>query len=185
MELMSALTERRAVREYLPTPIENSVIEALINAAVLAPSARNQQPWAFAVLLKPERIAQYAQRAKAWLLEQQQQLGLGDLAEMLQTPHFSIFYGAPALVLVLATNTTSQAAEDCCLAAHTLMLAARDRNLGSCWIGLSRPWLNLVETKAELGLPEHYPVIAPIILGHPKSWPPSHGRHPADIRWLI
>jgi len=185
VELMSALVERRAVREYQTTPIEGTVVEQLIHAAVLAPSARNLQPWAFAVLLNPERIEQYAQRAKAWLLEHRLELGMGALAEMLQAPNFSIFYGAPTLILVLATDTTNQAAEDCCLAAQNLMLAARDRNLGTCWIGLSRPWLNLSGTKAELGLPERYAVIAPIILGHPKSWPAPHGRHPVDIRWMV
>lgn len=184
MELLTALAERRAVRDYQTTPVDGKSIEALINAAVLAPSARNLQPWAFAVLLNAERIEQCAQRAKAWLLEHQQELGLGELAEMVRAPNFSIFYGAPALILVLATNTTSQAAEDCCLAAQNLMLAARDRNLGTCWIGLSRPWLNLASTKTELGLPEHYPIVAPIILGHPESWPASHGRHPADIHWM-
>jgi nitroreductase len=185
MELLTALAERRAVRDYQPTPIEGKVVEQLINAAILAPSARNLQPWAFAVLLNSERIEQYAQRAKAWLLEYQQELGLGNLIDMLQAPNFSIFYGAPALILVLATDTTNQAAEDCCLAAQNLMLAARDRNLGTCWIGMSRRWLNLTSTKTELGLPERYPVVAPIILGHPKSWPTSHGRHPADIHWMV
>jgi nitroreductase len=103
---------------------------------------------------------------------------------MLEDPKFVLFYHAPALVLVIAKSSEDQAKEDCCLAAQTLMLAARDAGLGSCWIGLSRPWFNLSSSKRELGLPEPYHIVAPIVLGYPKAWPEPHGRNPAEIRWL-
>ncbi len=184
MELMQALINRRAVRDYTAAPIERETLESLIDAAILAPSARNLQPWAFAVLRDRKRIDQCAARAGAWLLENQDVLQLGSLVEMVQKPGFSIFYHAPALVLVLATSATPQSAEDCCLAAQNLMLAARDQGLGTCWIGLGRAWLNLATTKAELGLPEHCHVVAPIVVGHPKSWPQPHGRTTPTLLWL-
>lgn len=184
MELLQAIADRRAVREYTDASVERETIKTLVDAAVLAPSARNLQPWAFAVLLDRSRIEQCAKHARAWLLENQETLALGTLAEMLKSPGFSIFYHAPALVLVLATSAAPQASEDCCLAAQNLMLAARDLGLGTCWIGLGRAWLNLPTSKAELGLPEHCHVVAPIVLGHPRSWPPSHGRTPPTILWL-
>ena len=53
MELMEVIRNRRAVREYTDTSIDRATIERLIEAAVLAPSAMNLQPWAFAVLLGP------------------------------------------------------------------------------------------------------------------------------------
>ena len=184
MDLLQTIADRRAVREYTDAHVDREVVEALIGAAILAPSARNLQPWAFAALLDPVRIEQYARRAKEWLLENQQSLALGTLVDMLKPPDFSIFYRASGLLLILATDATTQAAEDCCLAAQNLMLAARDRNLGTCWIGLSRPWLNLPAIKAELRLPAQYQVVAPIICGYPKSWPPAHGRNAAEIHWL-
>jgi nitroreductase len=82
---------------------------------------------------------------------------------------------------VLAKSVQPQAFEDCCLAAENLMLAARDEGLGTCCIGLAHPWFNLRSTEHELGLPEEYEVV---VLGHPKAWPESHGRHPAEIHWL-
>jgi hypothetical protein len=48
---------------------------------------------------------------------------------------------------------------------------------------MARPWMNLPATKHELGLPEQVEVVVPIVLGHPKSWPEPHGRHPAEIHW--
>lgn len=185
MELMQAIRERRAVREYAPAHIERSSIERLIQAAILAPSARNLQPWAFAALLDRERIEGYARRATSWLLANFSQTAYDDsLRKMVADPDFVMFYHAPALVLVLAKSSDRQAAEDCCLAAENLILAARAEGLGTCWIGLARPWLNLPATKAELKVPGSYHVVAPIVLGHPKAWPESHGRNPAEIYWL-
>ena len=186
MELMDVVKNRRAVRDYTHAPIERSVAERLIDAAVLAPSAMNLQPWAFAVLLGRDRIYGYAKRAKDWLLASLSQTSYDpSIRHMLEDPQFVLFHRAPALVLVLAKSSGTQVAEDCCLAAENLMLAARNEGLGSCWIGFARPWLDLPATKAELKIPERYHVVAPIVLGYPKAWPESHGRNPAEIYWLL
>jgi nitroreductase len=139
------------------------------------------------VVLDRQTIDGYAKRAKDWLLANPSQLS-GPVQRRLEErvsedPAFTLFYHAPALVLVLAKSFDAQAMEDCCLAAENLMLAARDRDLGTCWIGFARPWLNLPEIKAELGVPQEYQVVAPIVLGHAAGWPESHGRQPAEIHW--
>lgn len=183
MELIEVIKIRCAVREYMNARVDRTTVERLIGAAVLAPSAMNLQPWAFAVLLDRERINGYAHRAKDWLLTNVSQFS-ESARQILDDPNFVLFYHAPALVIVLAKSSDAQAAEDCCLAAENLMLAARDEGLGTCWIGFARPWLNLPSTKSELGLPPHYYVVAPIVLGYPKAWPAPHGRNPAEIHWL-
>lgn len=189
MNFIDVMKKRRAVREYRHTPLTQAEIEVLIDAATQAPSAMNLQPWAFAVVLGREQVDTYAKRALEWLAADKSRLPdpvmQNRLAQRIrEDPDFTLFYHAPALVLVLARSSDSQAVEDCCLAAENLMLAARNRDLGTCWIGFSRPWLNLPETKAELGLPAEYHVVAPIIIGHPVAWPESHGRKPAEIHWI-
>jgi nitroreductase len=189
MNFNDVVKKRRAVREYTPAAIERSEVEALINAAIEAPSAMNLQPWAFAVILDREQIDRYARRAQNWLSANLSQLGDPETEHkfgqrMLEDPDFTLFYHAPALVLVMAKSPDAQAAQDCCLAAQNLMLAARDHELGTCWIGFARPWLNLPAIKAELGLPDRYQVVAAIVLGHPKVWPESHGRKPAEVHWI-
>jgi nitroreductase len=145
----------------------------------------NLQPWAFAVTLDRGAINRLGERAKAWLLENESTLQLGEMAQgILRQPSFSLFYNAPALVVILAKDPSAQSAEDCCLAAQNLMLAARDQGIGSCWIGFARPWLDLPSTKKELGIPDTYRVVAPIILGYPEKWPESHGRKAPEIHWM-
>jgi nitroreductase len=188
MNLIDVLKKRRAVRKYTPVAVGRGEVESLIAAAIEAPSAMNLQPWAFAIVLDRQQIDGYAKRAKDWLLRNLSKLS--DPAQrrleqrILEDPEFTLFYHAPALVLVLAKSSEAQAIEDCCLAAENLMLAARDRDLGTCWIGFARPWLNLPEIKAEFGVPQEYQVVAPIVLGHAAGWPESHGRQPAEIHWI-
>lgn len=188
MKFIDVLKKRRAVREYTREAIGRTEVAALIDAAVHAPSAMNMQPWAFAVILGREQIDGYARRAKDWLLANLTHLPDSHARRLqesiLADPEYSLFYHAPALVLVMAQSSETQAIEDCCLAALSFMLAARDRDLGTCWIGFARPWLNRPEIKAELGLPEQYRIVAPMVLGHPVAWPESHGRKPAAIYWV-
>lgn len=181
MDLTEALRTRRATREYTEEPLDNAVIEQLIDAAVLAPSAMNLQPWAFAVIRGAPRLQGLAQRIKPYLLEHLPPHS--PLAAHLSDPDFEIFYGAPALIIVCARNADTQSAEDCCLAAQSLMLAAHDKGLGSCWIGLSRPWLNLPAIKAELGIAAQWHPVAPIIVGHRRRLPNATPREKAEIVW--
>ncbi|MGZ4926377.1 MAG: nitroreductase family protein [Halobacteriota archaeon] len=55
IDLRSAIYGRRAVRRYTGTRINRSVIEALLHAAMQAPSALNREPWAFVVVQGKER----------------------------------------------------------------------------------------------------------------------------------
>jgi nitroreductase len=62
------------------------------------------------------------------------------------------------------------------LAAENFMLGAYGAGLGTCPIGFSRPWLRLPDTKKELGIPESYEPVFPVVVGHPAESPPFPGR---------
>ena len=185
MQLMEVLRSRRAVRNFSSQPVTQSAVEELIQAAVLAPSAMNRQPWAFAASVDPTFIQPMAAQAKSFVLEHFSGSGLEpELRGMIENPDYQIFHHAPALILVFATSGAAQDAADCCLAAQNLMLAARDKGIGSCWIGLARPWLSQPEALEKLNLPPNYRIVAPIILGYPAEWPESHGRKEPVIHWI-
>ena len=99
MELMDAIKSRRAVRDYTDAPVEHSVIESLIDAAILAPSAMNLQPWAFAVLIARAHIEDYAKRAKHWLLASLSQISYEpSIRHMIEDPQFVLFHCCPGKV---------------------------------------------------------------------------------------
>ena len=50
MDVVEAIYHRRAVREYTSDLVDQETLKFLIDAAIQAPSAVNQQPWSFAVV---------------------------------------------------------------------------------------------------------------------------------------
>jgi nitroreductase len=119
METVDAIKRRRAVREYSDDPVTRETIERLAGAAILAPSAMNLQPWAFAAILDRDAISGYAKRIKDWLLANFSQTSLPpSLRTLIEPESYSVLHNAPAIVLVLAKSMEPQASEDCCLAAR-------------------------------------------------------------------
>jgi nitroreductase len=143
----------------------------------------NLQPWSFAVVRGTERLHDMSQRCKKYALEHIP--STSELYSHLTNPNFEIFHNAPTLIIVCAQDAQAQSAEDCCLAAHNIMLAACAQSLGTCWIGLARQWLNQAEIKAELGIPASMVPVAPIIVGHPGGKMPPTPREPARIIWCL
>jgi nitroreductase len=168
MELLEAIYQRRSVRHYTDVPVPPATINDLIKAAVQAPSAMNQQPWAFAVIRGRARLDGYSERAKAHLLSiLPQDLSLHERAGTLASFEYNIFHGASTLVIICAKPMPHHPAEDCCFAAQNFMLAAHGLGLGTCPIGFARRWLNLPEIKAEIGIPDNYTIVMPIVVGWP------------------
>ena len=186
MELKEAIYARRAVRAYDSKPLPKETVESLLRAAVQAPSAMNQQPWAIVVIQGAELLRQFSDRAKASLLESMDSHSpLHEYRDMLGNPDFDIFYGADTLVVICARSGGLNTAEDCCLAAQNLMLAACDLGLGSCPIGFARTWLSRPEVKEELRIPSDYTPVFPVIVGCPKGeWPPVARHAPQVLAWI-
>lgn len=185
MELGQAIYARRAVREFTPAPVERATVLRLIDAAVQAPSAVNEQPWSFTVVQDRALLAQISNESKAHILRAPpREVGTHNLEKMLRDPEFDIFYRAPVLILISSITANQWAVENCALAAENLMLAACAEGLGSCWIGFAQAWLGTEAGKAALGLPAACLPVAPLIVGHPKSTPPPVPRKSPAIRWI-
>lgn len=186
MELIDAIYNRRSVRDYTDEAVPKATLTTLLKAAVQAPSAMNTQPWAFAVIADRARLKEYSDRAKAHLLKAlTPESPLYDHRESLADPARNIFYNAGTLVIICAKAAGLEPAEDCSLAAQNLMLAAYASGLGSCPIGLSRPWLNLPESKSELGIPAELTPVFPVIIGFAAGTTTKvERRNPEIVSWL-
>jgi len=185
MDINEAIAGRRAVREYTAAAVDERTIHRLIDAAIEAPSAVNQQPWRFTVVRDQGVLDAVSREAKSHMVATMAgnphaahfQMRLGD-------PNFHIFYHAPVLILISASAPGPWIVEDCALAAENLMLAAYAAGLGTCWIGFAQGYLNTAAGKRALGLPDAWVPVAPVIVGHPKAAPPPVTRNKPEIRWL-
>jgi nitroreductase len=184
MDLREAIYTRRAVREFTDELVDEKTLRQVIDAAVQAPSAVNQQPWSFCVVRDKALLARLSHDAKAHMLRTSPAALSHHFQELLSDPKFDIFYHAPALIVISSVAESPWAVENCSLAAENLMLTARAAGLGTCWIGFAQTWLGTPEGKAALSLPATYIPIAPIIVGHPKSAPPPVPRKDTEIRWI-
>ena len=185
MELNTAIADRRSVREYTSAAVDEATIRQLIDAAIAAPNAMNQQPWTFTVVRDQAVLEQISREAKTHM---RANISAGEETDhfrsMLANPGFHIFYHAPVLILISGIGASPWLVEDCALAAENLMLAAYGAGLGSCWIGFAQSYLGTVEGKNLLGLPAEWTPVAPIIVGRPKATPAPVPRNAPDIRWV-
>ncbi len=182
VDVMDAIYERRAVRAYTRRMVERETVQRLIEAAIQAPSAVNQQPWAFVVVQDAALLRRLSERSKQLsLAELKPGTPLWEHRAMLADPAVDVFHGASTLIVVCATPAAWPANEDCCLAAQNLMLAAHGLGLGTCPIGFARGALNESATKQELGIPADHSAVFPIALGQPRDRPAATPRRPARI----
>jgi nitroreductase len=185
MDINEAILGRRSVRDYTTEAVDERTIHRLIDAAVHAPNAVNQQPWTFTVVRDQDVLDQISRDAKSHMLATMPASPHSDhFQSALGDPHFHIFYHAPVLILISASAQSPWIVEDCALAAENLMLAAYAAQLGTCWIGFAQSFLNTPEGKTALSLPAGWVPVAPIIVGHPKAAPPPVPRKQPEIRWV-
>ncbi len=181
MGLEEALYGRRSIRRYTPEPVPEALFRAIIDAAIRAPNASNDQRWTFTVVRDRALLDRLSAATKAHLLA----AGIPErYRERLAEAGYDIFHGAPALVVISARSGGPWIVEDCSLAAENLMLAAFGRGLGTCWIGFAQRYLATDEGKALLGLPADRLPVATIIVGHPASIPSPPERAEPDIQWI-
>jgi len=185
MNVVQAIRERRAVRDFTSQPVSQASLRQLISAASWAPSAMNEQPWHFTVVTDQATLDEISTRSKAWMLANMPETRQpGHFRDLLSDPRFHLFYHAPALVVISVAAGLQWATEDCALAAQNLMLAAVDQGLGTCWIGFAQGWLASPEGRELLNLAPDRVVVAPIAVGYPKAPQAMVPRKAIALSWI-
>ncbi|GAB4302495.1 MAG: nitroreductase family protein [Marinilabiliales bacterium] len=149
MDTLKAIFERRSIRKYKSTPVEEEKINMLLKAGMYAPSARNQQPWHF-IVIDDRKI-------------------LNDLATI--HPYAKMLLEAPLAILVCSDDTLEETkgyqAVDCSAATQNILLAAHDLGLGSVWLGVYPREQRMNDIKNLFALPKHIHPISLIAIGYP------------------
>jgi nitroreductase len=183
LSVLDVINTRCSVRRYAPDKLDRATVQALLDAAVRAPTAIHAEPWAFVVIQDTQLLRQVSDVAKAIFVEEgHHDLDRGGHAlDMFQQPEFNIFYDSSTLIVICGKATGPFVAADCWLAAENLMLAACALGLGTCVIGSAVGGLNTPELKARLGITEDMIAIAPIIVGVPACAIIASPRKPPQV----
>jgi nitroreductase len=155
MNVIEAIRARRSVRSYSDEPVEDEVLDQVLEAARLAPSANNRQEGRYVVVRGQETRHLLSIAAE----------GQGFVAE------------APVLIACCAAESShvmscGQPAYtvDVSIAVDHMTLAATSLGLGTCWIGAFEE----ARVREILGIPAPVRVVALLALGYPKH--PSNPR---------
>lgn len=172
-DLLSLIKQRQSDRAYDPArAVEQEKLDYVLEAARLAPSACNAQPWTFVVVTDPALRRQMASAVS--------DMGLN---------HFS--YQAPIMIVLVqeSPNFTSKAGgwiknkhypdTDLGIAAAHLTLAAAEQGLGSCIIG----WFDEKQVKSLLEIPGPKRPLLIITLGY--STQPTRSKKRRDLSEVV
>lgn len=181
MDAIEAIQGRRSVRAYLARRVERSDVAAVIADAARAPWTPGSwpEPWTFTVMEGRDQIADYGVRALEYAREQRPQV---EGCCWLDDPAFSVFHGAPVVVIICGRTADPLAREECTRAGQLLTISAHARGLGTCWVGSPDLWLHDIRVRAELRIREGFTPHAAFTLGHPAGVPsPPHPLAPPSI----
>jgi nitroreductase len=158
METLEALLTRRSIREYSLQAVPDELVQKLLEAAMQAPSAGNQQPWHFIIVT-----------------ERQQ---LDALAEVL--PFGKMLHTAPLGIVVCADMELEKYRgfwmQDCSNATMNILLAAHAQGLGAVWVAIYPVEERVAGAKQILELPEQVVPLCVVPVGYPATKPEAPAR---------
>ena len=163
MKVLDVIQKRRSVRKYKEDPIPEKALMRVLEAARLAPSGKNFQPWKF-IIVKDKALKEKLAQASA---------GQFFMAE---APIIIVGCGFPDNCYAHMGRYMKSWSVDVTIALEHLILQAQEEGLGTCWIGSFEE----EEVKAILNIPENVKVLALTPLGYPDEIPRFRGRKILD-----
>ncbi|MEE9525287.1 MAG: nitroreductase family protein [Candidatus Woesearchaeota archaeon] len=170
MDVKQAIEERRSIRKYQDKEVPEEFIKEMLEAARLAPSGNNAQPWLYKVIKDSQ---------------QKEKLRENEIFKQ------EFVYEAPVIIVCCANpeaypkakfeegfddSYESRAARDLTIATDHLVLRATELGLGTCWVG----WMEKNKIKDVLNIPKDYVVPYVITVGYAAQEPKPLKRKSID-----
>jgi len=167
MALLELIKSRNSIREFINRPVEREKIMTCLEAARLAPSASNSQPWRFIIVDDRDMKNRLCEAAFT---------GIYSFNSFCKT--------APVILAIISEKSkflasiggmyrgTQYNLIDIGIAGEHFVLQAQELGLGTCWIG----WFNVTAVKSILNIPRQKKVDILIALGYPEPGKPTQ-RH--------
>lgn len=193
--VLQTIYDRRAVRKYNGITVDRIIIDQLIDAARMAPSAMNRQPWKFYVVTDKEFLQAASKEIAKVALKQIAKISLKDIGKSiwhyLHAPHeFSfhresdfIFHEAPLVIFITAPIDNEWAILDIGMCSQNMMLAAKSLGLDSCPVGLAK-FIEETESVKKLGLGKNEKIQLAVIFGYSDEHPEVKERKKDNVIYV-
>jgi len=159
-DLLDLMYTRRSIREYTDEPVTGEQVDAMLKAAMAAPSAQNLRPWHFVVVRQRKTLDRLAEVHKyAYMVKE-----------------------APLAIVVCGDQKVSERhwVEDTCVATQNLLLAATALGLGGVWISLYPKKKHQKYVRDLLEIPDHVGVLCMLAVGQPAEQKKVRTQYEAD-----
>ena len=150
---------RKSMRKYRPDGIPQEVLDRMLNAVELAPSAKNLQPYNIILVKDRERIKQLAATTR-------------NMTFIEEAPLIAVIVADPSRAYAHLGGNESSFWIDAAIAMEHLVLAAAAEGLGTCWIGAFRE----EEAREVLKVPQGLRIIGMTPIGFPAEVPQRKSR---------
>jgi len=162
MEAMDAILSRRSIRKYKAEPIPEKIVNQLLEAAMSAPSAHNEQPWHF-VLITERSI----------------------LEEIPKFHPYSNMLNESPLAITVCGNLQQESkkkfwVQDCSAATQNILIAAQAKGLGAVWLAVYPIKKRVLGVQKLLALPEYVIPLCLVSVGYPAERKPPANRYDAS-----
>jgi len=151
MDTIEAIHTRRSIRKFEDKPVSEEMIEDLLKAAMMAPSARNAQPWHFVIFDEKELLQKVSKINK----------------------NAYMAADAPVAILVCGDLDLEKSSgywpQDCAAAVENMLLAAHAMGLGAVWTGIHPRPEREKGFRELLDLPANVMPHSMIVIGHPEE----------------
>jgi len=190
---IATMLGRHSIRRYTGQAVPDELIDALLQAAIHAPSAHNRQPWRFRLIRGPREREALATAMAARL--RQDRVADGDPIAAIEADlarSYARITTSPAIIIVCLSMQDMDryrdarrnqaeylmAVQSVAMAGQNLMLAAHASGLGTCWV--CAPLFCPDAVTAALTLPPDWLPQGMITLGYPEGAATIRARHPPD-----
>jgi nitroreductase len=149
MDAIKAIMTRRSIRSYTGKKVSEEQIRTILEAAMAAPSAVNEQPWHFIVIKEKEVLSRISE----------------------VSPYAKMAKDASVAVVVCADlsleKSKGRAVQDCCISAENILLAAHALGLGAVWTALYPDEERVENAKKLFDIPKNVIPLCIIPIGYP------------------
>jgi nitroreductase len=170
-EVLNCIHERRSTRHFTGAQISSEQLDALLDAAIWAPSGGNNQSWLFTAIQKKEvllRLNELVREGFQHWVPDDDYPGKMAMKTLSQKDGFNFYHRAPTLIVASNRPNYENAMADCALALQNIFLAAHSLGLGSCYINQLH-WLRddpgVRAYLFELGIPKAHTICSSAAVG--------------------
>jgi nitroreductase len=171
-EVLRAIKARRSTRKFTDEQISPGQLDALLEAAIWAPSGGNNQSWLFTAIQREdvlEKLNAVVKDGFSRYVPDDDYPGKQGVKEYAKRDDFNFFHYAPTLIIASNKPNYENAMADCALALENIFLAAQSIGLGTCYIN-QLFWLRrdegVREYLAELGVPREHVICSSVAVGY-------------------